>query len=79
MQRTSYSIQITFRTGIKKTFGLVIAQSTFRHWDKTFKRFMPDSRSLKDAKTLINLARINWPKYDFKIIKYIEKRTILDY
>ncbi len=78
-QRTSYSIQVTFKNGIIKRWNLVNAYSTFKHWDKNIKLDMFDSLKLKDAKRLLGIARQSFPKPDFKIVKSVVKRELLKY
>lgn len=78
-QRTSYSIQIEFKSGIKKRWCLQIAISTFKHWKKDIEYFLPDDTSLKDAKKILAIVRKNWPEYNHKIIRAVTINEVLKY
>lgn len=77
-QRTSYSIQATFKSGLKKRWGLTTAWGTFKYWDDTIDWLdLFDDTSLKDAKRLLGLARERF-ELTFKIVKMVTKRETLD-
>ena len=78
-QRTSYSIRVEFKSGIKKRWGLQIAISTFKHWKEDVEYFLPDDTSLKDAKKILAIARKNWPEYNYKIIRVVTIAEVLKY
>lgn len=69
----TFYLEIEFKNGIKRLWSLSTAHSTIRNWNKNIEKWLPDNTNIKDAKKLLNIAKMNFPKYKFKIFKKLQK------